>query len=271
MNPRMYRLLLAIVLFSACHNPAPNLEKKPGTSGKTAIDSPAVVSVAAILSKKQVPILCYHHIKNGRPNEYTVTPQAFAAQMQVLEDSGYTAILPAQLYAYLTKNEILPAKPVMLTFDDTDLEQYTVGYTEMKKHHFKGVFFIMNISINRPRYMSADQLKQLSDDGNLIAAHTWDHHSVKNYTEADWVKQLDEPIKKLKAITGKPVDYFAYPFGLWNQAAIPALQQHGMNMAFQLSTPRDSVQPLYTIRRMIVPSGWSPAGMLRAMKKTFQL
>ena len=67
----------------------------------------------------------------------------------------------------------------MLTYDDTDLDQYTVAFPEMKKHGFKGVFFIMTVSIGRPRYMSREQVKDLSDQGNAIGSHTWDHHTKK--------------------------------------------------------------------------------------------
>ena len=230
-----------------------------------------VADAATILSRKQVPVLCYHHIRNTRPGDYVVSPSAFAEQMQALADSGYKTILPDQLYNYLVSGDPIPEKSIMLTFDDTDLEQFTVGAAEMSKHNFKGVFFIMNISIGRPRYMSKEQIKQLSDEGNIIEAHTWDHHRVTEYTDADWDKQLNEAKQKLETITGKPVVYFAYPFGLWNTAAIPQLQHRGIKMAFQLSAKRDSTQPLYTVRRMLVPGTWTTKGLFKAMKTTFHL
>jgi Predicted xylanase/chitin deacetylase len=159
----------------------------------------------------------------------------------------------------------------MITFDDNDKEQYTVGATEMAKYGFKGVYFIMTITINRPRYMSEEEIKQLSDSGHSIEGHTWDHHMVTKYTTATWDTQLVKPQKRLEAITGKSVKYFAYPFGLWNKEAIPVLKDHGYKLAFILSTKRDSTEPLYTIRRMIVPGQWSPQGMIKAMKTTFHL
>ena len=57
----------------------------------------------------------------------------------------------------------------MLTYDDTDEEQYSIAFKEMNKYGFKGVYFIMTIAINRPRYMSKEQIKELSDSGNVIA------------------------------------------------------------------------------------------------------
>ena len=114
-----------------------------------------------------MPILCYHQIRDWKPTdskiskEYIVPPAAFAAQMRMLADSGYHTITPDQLYAYLISGAALPAKPIILSFDDTDLDQYTVGYPEMKKYGFKGVFFIMTVSLGRPHYMSREQVRTL--------------------------------------------------------------------------------------------------------------
>lgn len=248
------------------------LPKQTDTVADKKIDDNSV-----ILGRQEVPVLCYHHIRSFRPGEsermkeYEVTPEAFAQQMQILEDSGYHTILPGQLYEYMAHGSSLPSKPLMISFDDTDLEQFTIGETEMKKHNFKGMYFIMTISIGRPRYMSKEQIKQLADDGNEICCHTWDHHMVTKYKDADWDTQLVKPRKKLEEITGKHIQYFAYPFGLWNQAAIPELKSRDYKLAFILSTKRDSTEPLYTVRRMIVPGQWSPSGMLKAMKSTFHL
>jgi peptidoglycan/xylan/chitin deacetylase (PgdA/CDA1 family) len=178
--------------------------------------------------------------------------------------------LPDQLYAYLTSGTPLPSNPIILTFDDTDLPQFTVADPELKKYGFKAVYFIMTVSLGRPHYMSKEQVKQLSDEGNVIGSHTWDHHSVKQYQEKDWAIQIDKPTKQLQEITGKPVKYFAYPFGLWNTKAIPELKKRGFVAAFQLVEKRDPTYPLFTIRRIIVPGSWSPATMHHHLLNAFQ-
>ena len=272
--------LILLFFLASCSTPSQKAKKESSavvTPEVKNIDTKktAIADLATILSKKEVPILCYHHIRNFKAGEsenmksYSVTPVAFAAQMKALSDSGYSTILPDQLYEYLVHDGVLPAKPVMLTFDDTDEEQYSIGKTEMNKFGFKGVYFIMTIAINRPRYMSKDQIKNLSDSGHVIAGHTWDHHMVTKYQGEDWDTQLVKPRKQLEAITGKSITYFAYPFGLWNQAAIPEIKNRDYKLAFILSTKRDSTEPLYTVRRMIVPGQWSTNGMLKAMRSTF--
>ena len=284
MKKNTFIFILSLCFLAACSSNS-GTKKEHSASGKDnenstlqdAAVSTSVADLATMLAKKQVPVLCYHHIREPKPGDgemmktYSVSPEQFAEQMKALKDSGYETILPDQLYNYLVHGASLPAKPIILSFDDTDEEQFTIGAKEMGKYGFKGVFFIMTISINRPRYMSKEQLKQLADSGNAVEAHTWDHHMVTKYQGDDWEKQLVQPMKKVEDITGKPAKYFAYPFGLWNRAAFPELKKAGYKMAFSLSTKRDSTEPLYTIRRMIVPGQWSTKGMIKAMKQTFKL
>ena len=223
-----------------------------------------VPPASVILGRKEVPILCYHQIRDWKPTDskvskdYIMPPANLKAELQMLADSGYHTILPDQLYAYLTRGEALPSKPIMLTFDDTDEDQYTVAFPELKKHGFKGVFFIMTISLGKlPHYMTREQVKELVQAGNVIGSHTWDHHMVTRYKGNDWTIQIDKPTKQLEAITGAPIRYFAYPFGLWNKQAIPELKKRGFIAAFQLADKKDPQDPLYTLRRIIVAGGWS--------------
>ena len=161
----------------------------------------------------------------------------------------------------------------MLTFDDTDLDQYTMGLPEMNKYGFKGVYFIMTVSIGKKgkfvNYMSSDQIKQLSDEGNVIGSHTYDHKNFKKYTGKDWEEQLDKPTKKLEAITGKKIDYFAYPFGLWNSQGFPELKKRGFKMAFALADKRDEKDPLMCVRRIIASGHWSPKSLSNSIKNSF--
>lgn len=271
---RIFIALCSLVGVMACNdNKNISVPDTPETNTATdtvtiANSSKKVAHAATIMAMPQVPVLCYHHIRT-KEETYSVSPQKFAAQMKLLHDSGYHTVLPEDLYNYLAFGKPLPAKPVMLTFDDTVLDQYTIGYAEMKKYDFKGVFFIMTISIGKPRYMNRDMLKQLADEGNAVECHTWDHHRVTKYTTADWDKQVTEANATIESITGKKIQYFAYPHGLWKDSSIAPLKERNIKMAFQLSMKRDSLEPLHTVRRMIVPNTWSADGMLKAMKSTF--
>jgi len=152
-NNNMIRIGLLMLVFSTgCQSSQDN----QGTLTKSDSISPAKApaadtlapalssaSAAYVLSRKQIPVLCYHQIRDWKPTDskrskdYIVPVDVFRAQIKMLADSGYHSILPDQLYQYLTKGIPLPAKPVLLTFDDTDEDQFGVAFTEMKKYGFK--------------------------------------------------------------------------------------------------------------------------------------
>jgi peptidoglycan/xylan/chitin deacetylase (PgdA/CDA1 family) len=246
-------------------------------------------------ARPQVPILCYHNIKEvqGKSSpDYTLTVALFKAQIKMLADSGYHTILPDQLYDYLTRGTRLPSKPIMLTFDDSHEEHYTVAMPELEKYGFKGVFFVMTIPLGKPHYMTKDQVKALSDRGHVVAIHTWDHQNVKKlhagnpvvtkivntkkYTTPDaqlaeaWNLELTKPKALLEQITGKPVVYFAYPFGAWDYAAVDWLKKGNVKAAFQLGDKIGDQAPLYTIRRILAEGNWSPQATMRMIHIAFK-
>jgi peptidoglycan/xylan/chitin deacetylase (PgdA/CDA1 family) len=277
-------LIIFMLALSSCQqNSAPKAAKNDDNNkvnqeesgNQEALENQKAASAAEILAKPQVPILCYHQIRNwtatdGKMGKDYIVPMAeFKSQMKMLADSGYQTILPDQLYDYLVYGKKLPKKPIMLTFDDTKLDQYTAAIPEMNKYGFKGVFFIMTVSIGKPNYMSKAQIKELSDAGHVIGSHTYDHQNVKKYQGDDWTTQIEKPTKTLQEITGKEVKYFAYPFGLWNKEAIPELMKRGFSSAFILAEKRDENDPLFTIRRIIASGYWDTKTLHNSIVKSF--
>jgi len=273
---------LSSLLFASCQ-PSNAAKEKP--AAKTATEAAKIDSAntkpadaKTILARREVPVLCYHQIRNTtasdskRAHDDIIAPDKFREHMKMLVDSGYHSILPDQLYDYLVYGAKLPEKPIMITFDDTDEDQFTVGNTTLKKHGFKGVYFIMTVSIGRKgriNYMTKEQIKQLSDEGNTIASHTYDHKNFAQFTDEDWKTQIDEPTKKLEEITGKKVEYFAYPYGVSKAANLHKLKEHGFKAAFILSTARDENYPLYTIRRIIDPGRYTAKNLYYSINKSF--
>lgn len=285
----MKKLILGAFLcpfiFSACQSTSGDTKQTSALADTTSAvqtktsEEIKPADAATILARKEVPVLCYHQIREWTANDGKrakddiISPTKFKEHVKMLADSGYNSILPDQLYDYLVYGKSLPEKPIMFTFDDTDLDQFTVAYPTLKQYGFKGVYFIMTVSIGkkgRIHYMNAAQIKELSDQGNVIASHTYDHKNFAKFTEEDWKTQIDEPTQKLEKITGKKVEYFAYPYGVYKASLLPKLKEHGFKAAFILSTKRDENYPLYTIRRIIDPGNYTAKNLLHSIKKSFK-
>ena len=154
-NNLLFTSVLAAILLVGCQQSADKSGEKNDTTVQTTIQPVKQASIAnnadQILDKQEVPVLCYHRIEDGKKGDYTVSPATFSAHMQVLADSGYTSILPAQLFAYLLYIKNLPEKPVMITFDDSRTEHFNIAAPVMEKLGFRGVFFIMTITYNKKK------------------------------------------------------------------------------------------------------------------------
>ncbi len=267
-------ILPALLIYACNGNEVSSPQDAPV---KFAEDSttPLVADPTTILNRSEIPILCYHQVRDHLPSDsktardYIVPVETFKSQMKMLRDNGYQTISTAKLYEYLAYGYKLPGKSIMITFDDTRLDQFTIALPELNKYGFKGVFFIMTVSLGRPGYMSREQVKLLSDEGHTIGSHTWNHGNVKTYTEQDWTIQLDKPAQQLEKITGRKIVDFAYPFGLWNDSAITQLKKRNYRSVFQLAAKRNENEPLYTIRRIIVPGDWSAPTLLKRINNSF--
>jgi peptidoglycan/xylan/chitin deacetylase (PgdA/CDA1 family) len=260
------------LVVSSCTKTKQDNNSSSGTSVNTekdrAADNQAKNTAAQVYAKQQVPVLCYHRISNGNKGDYTVSPATFSAHMKVLADSGYHSISPAQLYDYLVYNKTLPEKPVMITFDDSRVEHTLIAAPAMEKQGFRGVFFIMTITYNKKNYMTKDQIAGLAKAGHTIGLHSWDHTMVTKYKEAaDWQKEVVEPKAKLEKIVGRPVDYWAYPNGVFDHKGAQELSKY-FKLSFSLSTKRDSLLPLQTVRRIIVPD-CTPQRLMKSIHGSF--
>ncbi len=267
-------VLLGLAIISCNHT---NQRPPTGSSG-TVINTMAVKdsvvvkqvanTSAQVYAKPEVPVLCYHRISEGPKSEYRISPATFSAHMKMLSDSGYHSISPDQLYDYLVYNKTLPGKPVIIAFDDSRAEHFEIAAPVMEKYGFRGVFFIMTITYNKKNYMTTVQIAQLAKAGHTIGLHSWDHTMVIKYKEAaDWPKQVTDPKKKLESIVGKSVEYWAYPNGVYDHKGAEELSKY-FKLSFTLYSKRDSVVPLQTVRRMIVPECTSQ-GLLKSMHRTF--
>jgi hypothetical protein len=89
------------------------------------------------------PILLYHHVSDEYAgNRYYVTTDNFRAQLQALHDWGYTSITISTLVDVLIHGGNLPPRPVVITFDDGNLDIYQNAFPIMHEMGFVGTFYI---------------------------------------------------------------------------------------------------------------------------------
>ena len=263
--------VLSVLLFTSCGMQSDNRDSstvKVDSLTTINVDNPIRNNAAQVFKKTQIPVLCYHRIDNHTKGDYSITPATFEAHMKALSDSGYSSIQPDELYDYLVFNKNIPDKSVLITFDDSRLEHFEVAAPLMEKYGFKGVFFIMTITLNKKNYMDTTQIANLAARGHEIGLHSYDHTMATKYkTNEDWNLNVLKPKDKLARITKKPVDFWAYPNGVFNSESAAEMQKH-FKLSFILSQERDSIYPLQTVRRIIIPD-ISTLSLMKSIKRNF--
>jgi peptidoglycan/xylan/chitin deacetylase (PgdA/CDA1 family) len=89
---------------------------------------------------KALPILMYHHVSPS-PGLVTVSPEIFSEHMEYLARAGYTTLRADEFVDFLQGRRSVPAKSVLITFDDGYLDNYVHAYPVLQRLGLHAVIF----------------------------------------------------------------------------------------------------------------------------------
>lgn len=200
-----------------------------------------------------VPMLSYHMI-NSLPETYSIDPGEFEHHMKYLAEQGYTAISLQQLFLARNHQWALPAKPVIITFDDGYQDNYQNALPIMEKYGMRGTVFIITDSVGKPNYLSWDEIRVMQQRNTEIGSHTLTHVKLKELSYADQLKEMAGSKKILEKQLGKPAEFLAYPYGSYNDSVTKALQEAGYLGACSGKVGlNDNVTNPYALKRISIP------------------
>ncbi|HKF78783.1 MAG TPA: polysaccharide deacetylase family protein [Candidatus Dormibacteraeota bacterium] len=200
------------------------------------VDGPLEV-IPAGRATVRVPILEYHYIRvNPDPRDrlgfnLSVTPADFAQQMGWLAADGYHPIDFDDLRGYLLSGGVLPAKPVILTFDDGYRDMFTTALPILHAHGFKAVSYVVSGFLNSPRYLTNEMVLEMEAEGIEIGAHTVSHADLTRISAPNLQHEVFDSKSELEALVGHPVLDFCYPSGKFNDAVVHTIQEAGFQTA----------------------------------------
>ena len=199
----------------------------------------------------KVMVLNYHKIDNTFIS-LAVRPDDFEAQMKYLSENGYHTISPDELYDSLAGTGELPENPVLITFDDGYVDNYTNAYPILKKYGFKATIFVITSFLGKDKnYMTWDQARELDANGISIESHTVDHKSMTDLTDEQLRMELVESKKKAEKELGHPVEYMAYPTGTYNLHIAEMVKEAGYKAAFTIKYGNvDKASNIYALERV---------------------
>ena len=196
-------------------------------------------STDGTLRRINVPILMYHYISELPPDadEYrvnlTVSPQQFRAHMEYLATNGYTPITLDALDEALRTGTALPARPVVLTFDDGHRDHYTNAFPILQEFGFTGTFFVITglLDINHPDYLSWEQAQTMEAAGMRVEPHTKTHRQLNDRDRDFLVYEILGSIESVEAHINRRPSMFAYPAGRYDPTTLTIMEEMGIQRA----------------------------------------
>jgi peptidoglycan/xylan/chitin deacetylase (PgdA/CDA1 family) len=174
-----------------------------------------------------VPILEYHVLgpaPEGAPYpELYVTRPDFHRQMNWLDEHGFEAVTLEAVEKAWYHDGTLPAKPVVISFDDGYRPQFTYALPELRKHGWPGV---LNLKAEGSDLYTSN-VEAMIDAGWELAAHTIHHLDLTTLEPEQLEEEVAGSREMLRREYHVPVANFCYPAGQFDATVIAAVKAAG--------------------------------------------
>ncbi|MCU1469017.1 MAG: polysaccharide deacetylase [Glaciihabitans sp.] len=185
---------------------------------------------------RPVPILMYHSI-SARPSAATaalsVRPEAFADQMALLRDRGFTPMTLTGLLRGAAPAE----RAVVITFDDGYADFHQEALPVLDRLGFPATLFVTTgwladagrEAAGRPldRMLTWTQTREAAEHGVEIGGHGHSHAQLDQLSGGALLDELTRNRTLLEDRLGVPVRTMAYPYGYSSARVRRAVRQAG--------------------------------------------
>jgi peptidoglycan/xylan/chitin deacetylase (PgdA/CDA1 family) len=194
----------------------------------------------------------------------TVSPEAFASEMRWIVQHGFHAITQQELFRALEFGAPLPAKPMMITFDDGYRDVLWNAAPVLVRLHLPATAYVITgrVSGTDSSFLTWPELHRLERLGVEIGSHTVHHVELPALGSVAAFNELIVSRRELERHLGHPVQWFAYPAGAVDAAVLPLVRRAGYVLAVTTRTgsEQDARAP-FELRRFEVLGTSGVAGV----------
>jgi peptidoglycan/xylan/chitin deacetylase (PgdA/CDA1 family) len=224
----------------------------------------------AFTSETPVPILMYHVINTSPPGApypgLYVKPADFVAQMKWLKRERFHPVTLQRVYNHWTAGAPLPSRPIVLSFDDGYLSQYTQAYKTLLRYHWPGV---ENLEVNflRPEGgLRPWRVRKMIAAGWEIDAHTLTHPDLTRVSDTQLVREIAGSRTALRNRFHVAVNFFCYPAGRYDPHVIAEVRRAGFRAATTTNYGLARPPGLFTLDRIRINGSDGLAGFVAKLQ-----
>jgi peptidoglycan/xylan/chitin deacetylase (PgdA/CDA1 family) len=169
----------------------------------------------------ELPILMYHKVKPTALDPWTVSVAELDRQFAHLNSAGYRSISCRDLANDLNRTAALPAKPVLITFDDGYANNLLHACPLLERHGLRATMFLPVKFIGGENewdgggelLLGYDQLRAMSPEVVEFGLHSYAHGNYRRMSLGELEADLRQCIAGLERNELPFVRALAYPFG----------------------------------------------------------
>lgn len=206
-----------------------------------------------------LPIIMYHGLSENpkKQGRYVISPAVLEEDLKYIKENGYTTVVMQDVIEFVQKGKELPKKPVMLTFDDGNYNNYVYAYPLMQKYDCRMVISPIGEAVDRYTQNGNCQveyatchwkhLKEMQESGRVeIQNHSYNLHGTDSRKGA--AKKTGEAVDEYRKVLIKDIMYmqqrmkeelskaattFVYPFGAVSKESVPLLKEMGFQATME--------------------------------------
>lgn len=234
----------------------------------------------------KIPILMYHHVSDRSIywGKDAISTEEFANDLQTLHRLGFHTVTPSQVIAYVEGKDILPPKPIMLTFDDGFLSFKTKVVPLLEQYNYCAAVAIVGAYAQKASetdsrndnfdYLTWEDLAGFDPRTVEVIYHSYDMHNVggsnrtgiknrRGENEESYLALIQEDMTRMAELLGAVggnCRTVAYPYGAYSDLSEQALKAAGAKMtltcAAKINTVRQGeMDSLFLLGRINRPHG----------------
>jgi peptidoglycan/xylan/chitin deacetylase (PgdA/CDA1 family) len=181
--------------------------------------------------RRAVPILMYHRVGDPPPDHCSpglyVSRADFGRQLTELSRRGYTAVTQHALVDGWNAEHELPAKPVVISFDDAHVSVWRDALPLLAVKGWPAVVNLPVSMINSDDGLTSRMVHDLVDTGWDLAAHSRTHSDLTQLDRESLDGEVHGSRRDLEEEFDMCVDFFCYPSGRLSAAVVDSVRRAG--------------------------------------------
>ena len=168
-------------------------------------------------------VLMFHDIIIGKTNinqSCVHSLDEFTSILSRYQQKGYQIVSIEKAVNVRNKDCV----NIAITFDDVYESVYKYAYPILKERKIPFTLFIAVDLIGTPGMATQAQIKEMAaDDLCTIGAHTISHSMLRKTRNS--YEEMELSKKKLEQLTGRDIEYLAYPYGKHSSVSMRIMRQ----------------------------------------------